>query len=382
MARPFAFNPSGATISGCIQVGDIAVGVEAQDYFTQPGGVHWWNGPDESLGYIIAKTVPSGNQPNSINRITGNGQTASIGFNRSEVKTEESFLNLVKILYDQTFVDGDDAKDWLEANGYWTSYIKDTPYILLDTIATYLRDYMSDFRNPSFYNYQLDGDGYYISDGGGDMYDGGNFTTPALLSGQLYVSSGSSIGQFPYAIDYTDTTRTDVDTSFGYVSLGYTQFTGVQDPTYLPLTVLGARNNTDFGTGLPVGWQVGGNSGADGGGVLASGWIYNNQTSNGFTCYAWYRQTYSAGDPSHCNVYMLLGHSNWDSNFGATVSAFADGVGGGGCGGYLFATGSNVNGLLAVQTLLSKNSGQQVTAAEIKNVVDNFTLRIGQSIGY
>ena len=379
MARPFAYNPSQTPIPGTIQVGDIAVGVASQDYFPKPGGVQWWNGPNETTGYIIAKTVTSGNQPNSINRITGNGQTASIGFNRSEQKTEESFLDMVKVLFNQTFTEGDDAKDWLEANGYWTSYIKDTPYILLETMATYLRGYMSEFRNPSFYNYQLDGDGFFISDGGGDMYDGGNYTTPWLLNGQEYISSG---GPFPFAIDYTDTTRTDVDTNFGYVSLGYTQFSGTQDPTYLPLTVLGARNNTDFGVGLPTGWQVGGNSGADGGGTLASGWIYNNETSNSFTCYVWYRQTYSAGDPSHCNVFMLLGHPNWDSNFGLTVSSFASPTTNGDCSGYLYATGSTVNGLLAVQTLLSKNGGQQVTAAEIKNVVDNFTLRLQQSVGY
>lgn len=122
MARPFAYNPSGATISGCIQVGDIAVGVASQDYFPKPGGVLWWNGPDENPGYVIAKSISSGNQPNSINRITSNGQTASIGFNRSEAKTEESFLDLVKVLFGTTHSTGEDAKAWLEANGYWTSY--------------------------------------------------------------------------------------------------------------------------------------------------------------------------------------------------------------------------------------------------------------------
>lgn len=122
MARPFAYNPSGATISGCIQVGDIAVGVASQDYFPKPGNVLWWNGPDEGPGYIIAKAIPSGNQPNSINRITSNGQTASIGFYRSESKTDESFLNLVKVAYGQVFGTASDARTWLNDNGYWTSY--------------------------------------------------------------------------------------------------------------------------------------------------------------------------------------------------------------------------------------------------------------------
>jgi hypothetical protein len=50
------------------------------------------------------------------------------------------------------------------------------PYLQLNTIATYLRNYMSDFRNPSFYTYRLDGTGFYILDGGGDMFDQGNIT--------------------------------------------------------------------------------------------------------------------------------------------------------------------------------------------------------------
>ncbi len=40
------------------------------------------------------------------------------------------------------------------------------PYTQINRIATYLRNYMVDFRNPSFYNYWLDGNGFYINDGG------------------------------------------------------------------------------------------------------------------------------------------------------------------------------------------------------------------------
>ncbi len=52
-------------------------------------------------------------------------------------------------------------------------------YQQLDTIANYLRGYMSDFRNPSFYAYRLDGNGFNITDGGFDMYDSGNVTSPS-----------------------------------------------------------------------------------------------------------------------------------------------------------------------------------------------------------
>lgn len=248
----------------------------------------------------------------------------------------------------------------------------------LNTIATYLRNYMSDFRNPNFYNYQCDGSGFYISDGGSDMYDSGNVTTPWLRSGATYVSIASySAAAYPSAITYTNNTRTLTDTDFYYISLGYTQFTSVQDPTFLPLTVLGTRTTT----GQPVGWQIGGNSGADGGGTLASGILYNGTSINGFTVHAFYRETYNASDPSHCNLYILLGHPNWDSTFG-TISSFADPVSNGTCGGYFYTSGAGVKNILAIQTLLSKASGVLVTAAECQTVVTNFTLRIKQALGY
>jgi hypothetical protein len=246
------------------------------------------------------------------------------------------------------------------------------PFLQLNTIATYLRNYFADFRNPNYYTYGCDGDATYINDGGGDMYDGGNFTTPWLRSGTTYVSNSGSPTNFPFRVSYAQTTAAVVDTDLSYVSLGYTA--GAVIATQ-PLTVLSARSTTG-----PIGWQIGGNSGADGGGILASGFLYNNVTINGFTVYAFYRQTYNAGDPSHCNVFILLGHPNWGSVFGS-VATFADPVINGGCGGYLFASGTSQN-VLAIQTLLSKSGGVLVTASECQTVVTNFTQRVRESLGY
>ena len=247
----------------------------------------------------------------------------------------------------------------------------------INTIATYLRNYMSDFRNPSFYTYWLDGNGFNISDGGGDMYDSGNITTPWLRSGTTYVSAGGySVAAYPSAINYTSTSRTLVDTDFYFASLGYIQYVSpTQTNTFHPLTVIGTRSTS----GQPVGWQIGGNSGADGGGTLSSGILYNASTIEGFTVHAFYRETYAATDPSHANLFILLGHPNWSSVFGS-VSSFADPVGGGGCGGYFYTSGSA--NILAIQTLLSKNSGVLVTAAECQTVVQNFCLRIRQALNY
>lgn len=379
-ARPFSYN-TGSTISGTIQVGDLAVGIPLDGFAST--GLKWWSGPDEDLGYVIAHPTPAGNQPNQFSI------PAYLGFWRSDFKTEESFIELAEYVSvqdndPQTFVDGEAAITWLNANGYWTSFTPKTPYSELQTIAEYLRGYMSEFRNPSFYNYQLDGSGYEISDGGGDMYDGGNISSPWIISNTEYIgTNGYSSGAYPYAVDYTNSATTStLDTSFGYISLGYQQYNGVsQSSTYLPLTVLGSRDSDTYGDGLPVGFQTGGNSGADGGGALASGSIYSGETISGFTTYAFFRETYNAGDPSHCDLYILLGHPNWNSTFG-TVSSFAQPVNEGGCGGYLYTTGVGTKNILAIKTLLSKNGGQLVTSAECQTVVNNFIIRVKQSQGF
>ena len=384
-ARPFAYN-IGASVSGTTQIGNLAIGVDDINYSQGAGGLRWWNGADEDLGYVVGFPQPAGTQPTP----EVPTEFAFVQFWRSEFKTEESFIELANYISDftQNFTAGTDASLWLNQNSYWTSYVPKTPYTELQTIASYLRGFMPEFRNPSFYAYNLDGGlnggtaGYEISDGGGDMYDFGNISSPWVVSNTEYVSTdGYSPFQFPQAVNYINSaTTTMLDTSFGYISLGYqASNTGqVQPLTYLPLTVLGSRDNETFGPSLPVGFQTGGNSGADGGGTLASGTIYNGSLVSGFTVYAFFRETYNAGDPSHCDLYILLGHPNWNSTFG-TVSSFAQPVNVGGCGGYLYTTGAGTQNILTIKTLLSKNSGQLVTSSECQNVVNNFIKRIKES---
>ena len=103
-------------------------------------------------------------------------------------------------------------------------------------------------------------------------------------------------------------------------------------------------------------------------------------TLNTFTVYAFNRQTYAAGDPSHCDLYMLIGHSNWGSSFG-TIDSFAHPVINGGNGGRLHTSTGSTN-VIAVTMLLSKASGVQVTDAECQTVVTNFTSRMKTHLGY
>lgn len=116
ISRPFAYN-TGSTISGTNQYGDIAVGVSNLPYVLNVGGVQWWEGPDESVGYVIARPNTLGDQPNKLNL------SGYMTFDRSELN-DTSFIDLVNNLATPSgpFLTAQEARSWLFANGYWTSY--------------------------------------------------------------------------------------------------------------------------------------------------------------------------------------------------------------------------------------------------------------------
>lgn len=289
----------------------------------------------------------------------GNGGFGNFRFNAFHYYKRALSSNEVKLNYSSTL-----------------SKYQTQPFKYLKTIADYLANYRSEFKNPSFYNYTLDGNKYSILDGGFDMYDGGNITSPWLKSNTTYTSNSSyTSAAYPFAIDYSimSSVSNPIDNDFYYISMGYAN----NSTDFHPLTVLGSRSSV----GSPVGFQVGGNSGADGGGTLSSSLIYNGTVINGFTVYAFYRETFNATDPSHCNLFILLGHPEWGSVFGS-INSFADPVSNGSNGGFLYTSGPNTANILAIQTLLSKSGGALVTAAECQTVVTNYTLRIKQALGY
>lgn len=261
-----------------------------------------------------------------------------------------------------------------------------TPYDQLDTITSYLRNYVTEFRNPQFFLYRLDGTAYTITDGGNDMFDAGsNSTAPWLRAGTNYTNPGSTQIPVPPALPYSSQSRTLTDTNFGYISFGYTQsagaFPAAQSSIYHPLTMFGARS----GSG-PIGWQKAGNIGADGSGNILTGSLYTGSVINGFTTYAYYRQTYGqASDPNICDVYMLFGHPNWNSNFGTVI--WSASMSTQGQGGALYATGSASN-LLAVTTLLSRSGSTPagpsllISASDLQTVVTSYTSRMKEALGY
>jgi hypothetical protein len=112
-SRPFAYN-TGATVSGTYKLGNLTIGTPTGGF---GGGLEWWNGPDEDLGYVICVPVPNDSQPTPVP-----GVLASVGFFRSALKTEASFITLVNSIFNQAFVTGNGSSSWLISQGYWPSY--------------------------------------------------------------------------------------------------------------------------------------------------------------------------------------------------------------------------------------------------------------------
>lgn len=118
------YNPSQTTITGCTQVGNIAVSTDMRitDLSGFSGGV------DDTNGYIIiSDTVNAG----LVGRSTGN-HTGTVGASsvptywRSPSRTSNSFLSLSNNLparrYQTPFISSQVAKTWLTSNGYFTDF--------------------------------------------------------------------------------------------------------------------------------------------------------------------------------------------------------------------------------------------------------------------
>jgi len=119
-ARPFAYNPTQATIEGTTNVGTLCVGVSALDYSSNPGGLTWWMGPDEDNSYVVCKDVSTQNFPTPV------GDVGSVQFWRS-TNTDEAFRSLVQTLSGTSAATASAASDWLSSNGYWTNWVQ--PYV-------------------------------------------------------------------------------------------------------------------------------------------------------------------------------------------------------------------------------------------------------------
>lgn len=121
-SRAFAYNPTSSTVhTGTTQVGNIAI--ESSGFRAGVGGLDWFNGPDESTGYIITH-ISGGRSIGSGSKVIS---ATTIGFRRSSGLSDSSFLELSNYVTriagtPQNFLTASIAATWLNSNGYWTSY--------------------------------------------------------------------------------------------------------------------------------------------------------------------------------------------------------------------------------------------------------------------
>ena len=216
-------------------------------------------------------------------------------------------------------------------------------------ISEMLTPFMSDFKNPNFYEYILDGNEFFISDGGNDMFDGGNYT-------RLRID-----GNLSSDLSYNQRTQNNITVSgktAQVISLGY------QRPLIM-LAYCSQRSN--------IGMNKKGNLGADGGGNTTSYVVYNGAKINGYTVYSWVRVVYNAGDPSIGDLYFAIGDNS--SKFFGNMNTFAstntdDGE------SYMTI---DCQGALVGTILLSKPSGAYISISDCQTVMNNFVQRLNRN---
>jgi hypothetical protein len=251
--RPFAYNP-GSSISGTIQVGDLAVGYPTSGYT----GTEWWNGPDEDLGYVIAQPVPDDSQPTPIPGVTG-----SVGFFRTNGFDDNEFIDITNILLNSNYNNAPDASTGLTTNGYWNSYSTLTSPVLSLDAADY------------------SGSGPWIDSIGGKSFTLTNSPTWSSSNGGYFnfVSSSSQ-----YAI--CNTSLPSMSTWTVGVWHYYTGTETGAAPCIVTETFIGGsinyslgKNNGGFSSGFfNGGWRV-----TDGYSLTSGNWYYIVGTYDGST---------------------------------------------------------------------------------------------------
>ena len=204
MARPFAYHP-GSQIPGTQKFGNLTVATSSQNFSGGYGGVRWFNGPDESIGWVLAFAREDNQQP---------------GFIRTDNKTDEEFLSMVNNLPKRrgqtAFTSGTQAKTWLNSNGFWTNWESLIKRVLflgdtgVGTVASNIDTYITGTGNQITVTTQSLGTSYDGSDISTDdfdvvlMYTNSGQTGSASLSTNLdnFVNAGGSLvtGVFLWSI--------------------------------------------------------------------------------------------------------------------------------------------------------------------------------------
>jgi len=149
-AHLFSYNlSSNGIITGCTPFGNMAVSLNTTDTsgFSVGNMGNPYHGSDEDLGYVIAYSSLAGTRTHKRgSELAPN----AVGFIKSVVKTDASFVDLVNKNFNKSYssdtTGASSAKDYLTANGYWTSWV------LTYTAGLYKTTYSGYFNDvPSFF---------------------------------------------------------------------------------------------------------------------------------------------------------------------------------------------------------------------------------------
>lgn len=120
-SRAFAYNPSLSAPTGATQFGNLAI--QSTGWTAGCGGLQWFNGPDEDLGYAIGYPYGGPKTSGSVSQVVSG---TSVGFRRTATFSDATFLSSVLNLTGQSFLTASNALTYLNSNGYWTSYTNPT----------------------------------------------------------------------------------------------------------------------------------------------------------------------------------------------------------------------------------------------------------------
>ena len=167
-SRLYGYN-SGAPVSGASQSGNLAISNDSKG----GGSVQWYNGPNEDLGYVIGYPDTTGTR-----KVGGVTVGNAVGFMRTSSKTDAEFLSLANFLTSQGFMTASVAANWLNTNGYYTSYSTDPTFTLVMNLDSTTGVTGSTWTD--------------ISGGGHNATLNGGYGTTTFNSNQVVTLNGSS----------------------------------------------------------------------------------------------------------------------------------------------------------------------------------------------
>ena len=237
------------------------------------------------------------------------------------------------------------------------------------------------------YSYSYETNSKFITDGGGDMFDNANFTSPVSSSTRSNSSPSTNQGlsEHPDCVSYEeDSAKAGFATgdyvhpniaNFTFVAGGWTS--GGNSGANGALIAAGTTGDSGYQW---CGWMVGGNSGSDGSGSKTQVDIYDNENVQGFQVYSSYMSTSGSGDPSCNGLYILVGHTKWGTVFG-TVNKYNNSS-----TQYfnsaMWSDGTSQVNVLAIYLLIARSNGALPVQSEMQDIVDEIIGDIKYEFGY